>query len=110
MIQAIGSALTGLSAAQQRMDALADDTANVNTTGFKASGHESVQGGLIETGRPLDLAIEGDGAFHRAGARPTRGGACGPAAAARIATASGQPPGPPAPRPPRPAAPAVAAA
>ncbi len=64
MIQGIGAALSALSAGQQRMDALANDTANVNTTGYRANGRDSVQGPIYETGMPLDLAIEGDGAFQ----------------------------------------------
>src|SRR4051812_10279 len=86
MIDAIGSALAGLSAAQGRMDALADDTANVDTTGFKAAGRDSVQGGLIETGQPLDLAIEGAGAFQLAGGGQTRDGAFQLDASAQIVT------------------------
>jgi flagellar basal-body rod protein FlgG len=95
MIQAIGSALTGLSAAQGRMDALANDTANVDTTGFKATGRESVQGGLIDTGQPLDLAIEGDGAFQLAGGGQTRDGSFQLDASAQIVTSSGQALAPP---------------
>jgi flagellar hook protein FlgE len=63
MIQSLGAALSALSAGQQRMDALANDMANVNTTGYKAAGRAS-QGAVIETGQPLDLAIEGDGSFQ----------------------------------------------
>jgi flagellar basal-body rod protein FlgG len=95
MIQAIGSALAGLSAAQGRMDALANDTANVDTTGFKAAGRSSVQGALFETGRPLDLAIEGDGEFQLANGRSTRDGAFELDASAQIVTSSGQPLAPP---------------
>jgi flagellar basal-body rod protein FlgG len=100
MIQAIGSALTGLSAGQQRMDALANDTANVNTTGFRASGRESAPGGLIPTGEPLDLAIEGDGAFQLAGGRQTRDGSFQLDASAQIVTSSGQSLAPPVQLPP----------
>jgi flagellar basal-body rod protein FlgG len=100
MIQATGAALMALSAGQQRMDALANDTANVNTTGFKASGRTSVQGGLIETGQPLDLAIEGDGAFQLAGGRTTRDGSFQLDASARLVTSSGQSLAPPVQLPP----------
>src|SRR3954469_8083207 len=94
MIQAIGSALAGLSTAQERMDALADDTANVDTTGFKAAG-SSAQGALIETGQPLDLAIEGAGEFQLAGGARTRDGAFQLDASAQIVSSSGQALAPP---------------
>ena len=80
MIQGLGAALSALTAQGQRMDALANDTANVNTVGYRAArtamaeraagvvavdlGRSSVQGALMETGEPLDLAIEGDGWFQ----------------------------------------------
>src|SRR4051812_13287110 len=95
MIQAMSSALTGLSAAQGRMDALAHDTANVNTTGFKASDHQSVQGGLIETGRSLDLAIEGSGEFQVGNGRLTRDGSFELDASAQIVSSSGEALAPP---------------
>lgn len=95
MIQAIGSALAGLSAAQGRMDALADDTANLDTTGFKASGRSAAQGALFETGQPLDLAIEGDGEFQLAGGARTRDGSFQLDASAQIVTSSGQALAPP---------------
>jgi flagellar basal-body rod protein FlgG len=90
MIQGIGAALSALSAGQQRMDALANDTANVDTTGYRASDRPSEQGGLIETGQPLDLAIEGGGAFRLAGGRTTRDGAFQLDASAQIVTSSGE--------------------
>jgi flagellar basal-body rod protein FlgG len=95
MIQAIGAALTGLSTGQQRMDALANDTANVNTNGYKAAGRPDVQGALIETGQPLDLAIEGSGAFQLAGGAQTRDGAFQLDASAQVVTSSGQALAPP---------------
>src|SRR5512141_3241094 len=99
------TAATGMAAQQTRMDVVANNLANVNTTGFKRSRahfedllYQTVQGpsalggngeaqttdaiqvgrgtrlsavqrvdlqGAIEqTGRPLDLAIEGDGFFQ----------------------------------------------
>jgi flagellar basal-body rod protein FlgG len=100
MIQGISAALSALSAGQQRMDALANDTANVNTTGYRASGRPSAQGALIETGQPLDLAIEGDGAFQLAGGRTTRDGAFQLDASAQIVTSSGQSLSPPVRLPP----------
>jgi flagellar basal-body rod protein FlgG len=98
MIQSLGAALSALTAGQQRMDALANDTANVNTTGYKAAGRLS-QGALVETGQPLDLAIEGDGAFQ-VGARTTRDGSFQLDASARIVTSSGQSLSPPVQLPP----------
>jgi flagellar basal-body rod protein FlgG len=100
MIQAIGSALAGLSAGQQRMDALANDTANVSTTGFKAAGRSSAPGGLFETGQPLDLAIEGEGSFQLAGGRLTRDGSFQLDASAQIVTSSGASLAPPVQLPP----------
>ena len=100
MIQGISAALSALTAGQQRMDALANDTANVNTNGYRAAGRESVQGGLIETGQPLDLAIEGDGAFQLAGGRTTRDGAFQLDASAQIVTSSGEALAPPVQLPP----------
>jgi flagellar basal-body rod protein FlgG len=100
MIQGISAALSALTAGQQRMDALANDTANVNTNGYRAAGRESVQGGLIETGQPLDLAIEGDGAFQLAGGRTTRDGAFQLDASAQIVTSSGEALAPPVRLPP----------
>jgi len=98
------TAATGMAAQQTRMDVIANNLANVNTTGFKRSrahfedllyqtmqgpsalgGSEGqttdaiqvgrgtrlagvqrvdLQGALEQTGRPLDLAIEGDGYFQ----------------------------------------------
>src|SRR3954454_7680235 len=55
MIEGINAAIAALSKDDWRMDALADDAANVNTTGFKAADSPSTQGALVETGQPLDL-------------------------------------------------------
>jgi flagellar basal-body rod protein FlgG len=90
MIQGIGTALAALSAGQQRMDALANDTANVNTTGFRASGRQSTQGAIYDTGQPLDLAIEGAGSFQVAGGRLSRDGSFQLDASAQIVTSSGE--------------------
>jgi flagellar basal body rod protein FlgG len=94
MIQGLSASLQALSAGQQRMDALADDSANVNTTGFKAAGRASSQGALIETGQPLDLAIEGGGEFQ-VGSRTTRDGEFQLDASAQIVTPQGEPLAPP---------------
>lgn len=70
MIDGLGAAIGGLNAQTRRMDAAANDIANVSTSGYKparaASGTPdfSQQGALEETGQPLDLAIEGDGFFQ----------------------------------------------
>jgi flagellar basal-body rod protein FlgG len=93
MIQGIGSALTALSEQRQRMDALANDTANVNTTGYRPDGGRSIQSAIFETGQPLDLAIEGDGWFQVAapggGSSRTRAGEFELDASARIVTTTG---------------------
>ena len=102
MQRALWSAVTGMRAQEMSLDVIANNLANVNTTGFKNSrirfqdmlyatmvmpgasgadgevggiqvGHGTrvsgasrsfTQGALIETGNPLDLAIEGDGFFE----------------------------------------------
>src|SRR5205085_1861463 len=99
MIEGINAAIAALSKDDWRMDALADDAANVNTTGFKAAGREATQGALIETGQPLDLAIEGDGEFQVAG-RTTRDGEFQLDASAQIVTPQGEPLVPPIQLPP----------
>ncbi len=103
-ITALHSAATGLSALNTKLDVIANNLANVNTTGFRASrvnfqdllyvekaqpGVENAngderptglyvglgvkvagtqvdfkQGAPVQTGRPLDLMIEGDGFFQ----------------------------------------------
>jgi flagellar basal-body rod protein FlgG len=112
MIEGFGAALSALSAQQQRMDALANDTANVNTAGYRGDrigfsevappargvaatqrGPSSAQGALADTGQPLDLAIEGDGWFQVAspGGQPvlTRAGVFTVDARGQIVTSSG---------------------
>jgi flagellar basal-body rod protein FlgG len=121
MIQGLGAALSALTAQGQRMDALANDTANVNTVGYRAArtamverdagavqaldlGRSSVQGALIETGERFDLAIEGDGWFQlqRAdGSRAlTRAGAFQVDASGQIVSGTGEPLVPPVALPP----------
>lgn len=97
MIRGIYSSISGVIAAQRRMDVLGNNIANVNTTGFKealatqsalgmtvgstagegfqplgalgvgtyASGltDNFLQGPLITSGVPTDLAVSGDGLF-----------------------------------------------
>ena len=90
MLQGLYSAAAGMAAQQQRIDALSNDVANVNTAGYKrqrldfrdlayqdvptgngvragagaavTSAGRSMAGGSIETtGQALDIAIEGEG-------------------------------------------------
>lgn len=80
MIQGLSSALTALDAAVKKQNVTGNNIANVNTNGYKAkiarlselsgggAGVYSVstdesQGYLVNTGRSLDLAINGDGYF-----------------------------------------------
>lgn len=104
MDPSLQTAATGMKAQQTRVEVIANNLANVNTTGFKrsmphfedllyqtAQGAQSVegadadtteaiqigrgtrlaavqrveiQGALLETGRKLDMAVEGDGFFQ----------------------------------------------
>jgi flagellar basal-body rod protein FlgG len=92
MLEGLYTAAAGMAAQQQRMDALSNDVANVNTSGYKrvrvgfrdlvyqASGGGNVrtgagaalvqlgrgseQGAFLKTDQPFDLAIEGDGYFQ----------------------------------------------
>ena len=93
MLEGLYTAAAGMAAQQQRMDALSNDVANVNTAGYKrvrvgfrdlvyqASGpggnvrtgagaaivqlgRGSEQGAFLKTDQPFDLAIEGDGYFQ----------------------------------------------
>jgi flagellar basal-body rod protein FlgG len=92
LLEGMYSAASGMAAQQQRIDALSNDLANVNTTGYKRVrvafrdllytpagpganrgvsigagaaatqvGRTHEQGAMQDTGRPLDLAIQGDG-------------------------------------------------
>ena len=91
MLEGMYTAAAGMAAQQDRLDAVAGDLANVNTTGYKHArlafrdlvyakgGHGqanvslgagaattslargSAQGALHDTGEPLDVAIEGPG-------------------------------------------------
>jgi flagellar basal-body rod protein FlgG len=114
MIDGLGAARSGISAQGKRMDALANDIANVNTSGYapertsfgelvnagtragvelRSSGPDFSQGALQQTGRPLDLAIEGDGFFQvsRPGGQIAlvRAGAFGVDANGQVVTATG---------------------
>ncbi len=90
MLQGLYSAAAGMAAQQQRIDAVSNDVANVNTAGYKrerlscrdlaytdvptgngvragagaaasSAGRSQQQGAMLATGEPLDVAIEGDG-------------------------------------------------
>jgi flagellar basal-body rod protein FlgG len=99
MLEGMYSAAAGMTAQQQRLDALSNDLANVNTAGYKklrvafrdlvytpsglatagmqegagaaatAIGRTSAQGALKETGEPLDVAITGPGWLQVRGPR-----------------------------------------
>ena len=115
MIDGLGAAASGLSAQGKRMDALADDIANVNTAGYAPErtsfselvsagtragvelrdvGPDVRQGALEETGRPLDLAIDGEGFFQvsRPGGQIAlvRAGAFSVDASGQLVTATGE--------------------
>lgn len=94
MLEGLYAAAAGMSAQQEQLDAISNDLANVSTTGYKAQrvgfqdllynqvnqagtatttgagalagiiGRDGAQGALQQTGRPLDLAIQGEGYFQ----------------------------------------------
>jgi flagellar basal-body rod protein FlgG len=91
MLEGLYTAAAGMAAQQQRMDALSNDVANVNTSGYKRVrvgfhdliyqrtrggistgagaaavqlGRGFAQGSLQKTDQPFDLAINGDGYFQ----------------------------------------------
>jgi flagellar basal-body rod protein FlgG len=91
MLEGLYAAAAGMSAQQQQLNAIANDLANVSTTGYKSErvgfqdllysqvnqagtetttgagalaqpiGFNYTQGALQQTGNPLDLAIQGEG-------------------------------------------------
>ncbi len=98
MIDGLGAAIGGINAQTRRMDALGNDIANVNTSGYKpvrasTGTPDFSQSALEETGQPLDLAIEGDGFFQvtRAGGQLglVRSGAFSVDASGYLVTATG---------------------
>jgi len=111
MIEAMGAALSGLRAYIDRTRTTANNIANLNTPGFKASrvNQSSIQGGLgvrpvsiqslasqgsvFTTGSPLDMAISGDGFFvvrdPAGGTGYTRSGAFHMDSEGRLADANG---------------------
>jgi flagellar basal-body rod protein FlgG len=92
VLEGLYTAAAGMAAQEQRLDALSNDIANVNTAGYKKVrlgfrdlvyqadgrtgvstgsgaavtqlGRGSEQGALQQTGNPTDLAIQGDGFFQ----------------------------------------------
>ena len=94
MLEGLYSAAAGMSAQQEQLDAIANDLANVSTSGYQSErvafsdllynavdeagtessigagasaqviGRSQSQGPIQETGDPLDLAIEGEGYFQ----------------------------------------------
>jgi flagellar basal-body rod protein FlgG len=92
MLEGLYTAAAGMAAQQQRMDALSNDVANVNTSGYKRVrvgfrdlvyqrtgpsgvrtgagaaavqlGRGFAQGSFQKTDQPLDLAINGEGYFQ----------------------------------------------
>ncbi len=131
MLKALRSGSAGLNAQQLRVDVLANNMANVNTTGFKKSRADFSelvnqellnsripvarsansaktgsgvrvaqiievysQGNIIETGRPLDLAVQGEGYFKvllpDGEERYTRNGSFSPDQEGNLVTPSGQ--------------------
>jgi flagellar basal-body rod protein FlgG len=94
MLEGLYSAAAGMAAQQQQLDAISNDLANLSTSGYKSErvafsdllynpveeagtvttagagassqviGRNETQGPVKQTGRPLDLAIEGDGYFQ----------------------------------------------
>jgi flagellar basal-body rod protein FlgG len=94
MLEGLYSAAAGMSAQQTQLDTIANDLANVSTTGYKSErvgfsdllysnvdqagsntttgagasaaviGYDQSQGAIQETNKPLDLAIQGEGFFQ----------------------------------------------
>jgi len=123
MVEGLYTAAAGMSAQQVKLDAISNDLANLSTTGYRSErvafsdllygpvrlagttttagagasaellGRSAAQGPLQETGRPLDLAIEGDGYLQvtAADGRPalTRDGGLAVDAAGQLTTAEG---------------------
>lgn len=110
MINGMFNALSGLRTSAQRLQNSANNLANIQTSGFKKSTVNSsevksggsrvtsisrvnVQGGILPTGNPTDLAIDGNGFFQVAlpngGTGFTRAGRFTTNAAGNLVTADG---------------------
>jgi flagellar basal-body rod protein FlgG len=73
MLEGLNTAAAGMAAQQARIDAVSNDLANANTTGYKhvrvgfrdlvytQTGRSFTQGDLQRTDQPLDVAIQGEG-------------------------------------------------
>ncbi len=91
MLEGLYSAAAGMAAQQNQLDAVSNDLANLSTDGYKSErvafsdllyntvdiagtntttgagakseviGRSETQGSIVDTGEPLDIAIEGDG-------------------------------------------------
>lgn len=123
MLDGLYAAAAGMSAQQSELDAIGEDLANVSTPGYRSErvafgellhnavdasgtqtnagagaraeviGRSQAQGGIQQTGEPLDLAIEGDGYFQVKGAEGvqlTREGSFGVDASGTIVDAQGR--------------------
>lgn len=111
MIQGLHVSMSGALAAQRGLDVSANNVANINTPGFKASRTENqtqagggvkvsatkrltYPGGVETTGLTLDLAIQGDGYFTvrtPEGIKYTRSGAFQVGSDGRLVDAGGNP-------------------
>jgi flagellar basal-body rod protein FlgG len=123
MLEGLFSAAAGMAAQEQQLDAIGNDLANVSTDGYKSErvafsdllyntvaqagtatttgagasaqfiGRSGSQGALKQTGRPLDVAIEGAGYLQvtlpNGQLALTRDGALGVDASGTITTAAG---------------------
>lgn len=121
MLEGLYAAAAGMAAQQRASEALANDIANLETPGYKTvrvqfrdllysrepsgassgagaaaelAGRSWDQGTLYDTGRPLDLAIEGGGFFEvrraNGASALTRNGAFGLDSRGRLTTADGE--------------------
>jgi flagellar basal-body rod protein FlgG len=106
VIPALSIAAGGMIAQEQRLDGIADNVANRDTPGFEAvraavalGGRDTRQGPLEQTGRPLDVALEGPGYLQvrRSGGAVslTRAGNLQVAGNGLLTTAAGEPLVPP---------------
>ncbi|MCF8719178.1 flagellar hook-basal body protein [Nitrospina gracilis] len=112
MINSLFSSLSGLNAASRKLQASANNLANVQTPGFKSShvtladnasggvrvsgvARTSLQGPLVPTNNPLDVAVQGNGflqvALSGGGTGFTRLGALKIDGSGRLVTADGNP-------------------
>ncbi|MBI4384803.1 MAG: flagellar hook-basal body complex protein [Nitrospinae bacterium] len=112
MLDALFSALSGLGVSSRKIQTSANNLANVQTSGFKASradvadtktggatvtsvSRSSAQGSILTTSNPMDLAVGGNGFFQVAlpngGTGFTRAGNFKLDGAGRLVTSDGNP-------------------